>query len=370
MQYATNDVNPDTVSGLFSEPREPPLDKRLELTTFISTMFEAGDLVEIRAIESWRERGKQRSRVVERLWLEAAKVPLAWTRLSELNASGANIYFGVNPRTTRSGTKDSVQIVRSVWMDFDGVTFEEAKASWHQHLPGEPSIIIMSGRGIHAYCVLQSPFVIGSYAHRRHFEKMLRAIYGAVGCDAVQDVCRVLRLPGFWNVKSLRNGVPPMPCELIACDPRRTYPFSAFSSWWKRAEKEAAAKPDTAGWELAALEYLHNPNTEELLLELDRGVRDRSRRDYAIILGLLRLGLNPDDIWPLVKSKSKFRARGKEYFDVTIQNAVRELDRFVARLPTLAVVVGGAVGRASGNLEIHNCSFSEKRSAYPGYILT
>jgi hypothetical protein len=48
-----------------------------------------------------------------------------------------------------------------------------------------------------------------------------------------------------------------------------------------------------------------------LIRRLDRPCRDRSRRDFAILCDLLRLGLSRDEIWPLVSSLSKFESDGQ-----------------------------------------------------------
>lgn len=60
---------------------------------------------------------------------------------------------------------------------------------------------------------------------------------------------------------------------------------------------------------------------DNLIAELDRNVGDRSARDFAIVIRLLRLGVTPDRMWPLVQNKSKFRTNGHEYFCWTVQNA-------------------------------------------------
>lgn len=328
MQHVTEDLQRAGLPGHLPPFLEPPLAGKPQLEAFTASLFEPTDLVELRLIESWDEAGKKRSRFIERLWRKASELPRALPRLQELNALGANVYFGVNPRTERSGRKDSIGVIRSIWMDLDGVTLKEAIARWKPHLPADPTIVVHSGRGIHAYWVLRHPFTIQADTGRERFERMLGTIYRAVGADAVQDICRVLRLPGgFWNVKSLRNGVPPVPCQLLACDPSRTYPFRAFAPWWERAQKELAREKEATNPLPACGDYPQNRNLEPLLAELDRDVSDRSRRDYAIIIRLLQSGLASEEIWPLVRDKSKFEDRGRKYFDVTIQNAMQELSK-------------------------------------------
>jgi hypothetical protein len=61
----------------------------------------------------------------------------------------------------------------------------------------------------------------------------------------------------------------------------------------------------------------------EIVQNLDNPSRDRSRRDFAIVCDLLRLGLTREEIWPLVAGSSKFESNGRPYFDITIANAER-----------------------------------------------
>jgi len=59
--------------------------------------------------------------------------------------------------------------------------------------------------------------------------------------------------------------------------------------------------------------------------QLGKPARDRSRRDFAIVCDLLRMGLTQEEIWSLVDGSSKFESNGRPYFDVTIANAERRI---------------------------------------------
>lgn len=325
MQQHTHDIRKNELAGLLPSVDGPSLAATDQPGTFTAAVFEPTDRIEIRVIESWQEDDRKRSTLIERFWIQASKIANEVPRLCELNTLGGNVYFGVNPRMECSGRKQSVRVIRSIWMDMDGVTLEDASASWRPHVPGEPSIVVSSGHGIHAYWLLKEPFHIQNDSSRNQFEAMLKAIYRRVGCDAVQDVCRVLRMPGFANAKGLRSGVPSVPCTLLECDRSRTYPFSTFGRWWEQAQRELA--PETIRERRTSTPAPEDLKTKDLLAELDRSVRDRSRRDFAIIIRLLQSGLASEEIWPLVEDRSKFKTRGREYFDVTIRNAMRVLKR-------------------------------------------
>jgi hypothetical protein len=62
-----------------------------------------------------------------------------------------------------------------------------------------------------------------------------------------------------------------------------------------------------------------------LVFQLEKAAPDRSRRDFAVVCGLLRLGLSPEEIWSLVANQSKFATAGRRYFDRTIANALQRL---------------------------------------------
>ena len=70
---------------------------------------------------------------------------------------------------------------------------------------------------------------------------------------------------------------------------------------------------------------IHDDRAEaiDLVSRLDRDSPDRSRRDFAIVCDLLRLGLAKEQIWDLVSDKSKFESNGRSYFEVTFANAER-----------------------------------------------
>jgi hypothetical protein len=63
----------------------------------------------------------------------------------------------------------------------------------------------------------------------------------------------------------------------------------------------------------------------DLVRRLDRESPDRSRRDFAIVCDLVRLGLRKEQIWDLVSDRSKFESNGRSYFEVTFANAERSV---------------------------------------------
>lgn len=62
---------------------------------------------------------------------------------------------------------------------------------------------------------------------------------------------------------------------------------------------------------------------QRLVAKLSRNKRDRSKRDYAIVCELIRMGIRQADIWSLVHEQSKFATNGWGYFITTFCNASR-----------------------------------------------
>ena len=131
---------------------------RRQLEQFLAALFLPDEAIELRFIESWVSEAKKRSCVVQPArWL----LPLDFASShDELTAfakrTRANIYFGVCPRPNDGDSDDhSIQMVRCVWCDIDGVTAEEAQIRWSAAGVPRPSIVVRTGTGIHGYWLLE-----------------------------------------------------------------------------------------------------------------------------------------------------------------------------------------------------------------------
>ena len=302
---------------------------RRQVSQFLSALFLPDELIELRFIESWLSDGKKRSRVVRAAqWLQRADVIAMHADLTAFaKRTRANIYFGVCPRPRRGDADDgSIKTVRCVWCDIDHVTIDEAWSRWSYAGIPSPSIVVTSGSGVHGYWLLEQD--LRSPAERSRLGGMLPCFYTSFGGDHVQNLSRIMRLPGTFNYKDARNGRAPRPCTLDVCDADLRYPLEAFSPWFEQAERNLLEKklgvssPATAG---VSPEQAHSRHAQiaELVCRLHAPSRDRSRRDFAIVCDLLRLGLAKEEIWELVSGSSKFESAGRPYFDLTITNAER-----------------------------------------------
>lgn len=294
---------------------------------FVQAMFEPDDLVEIRAIESAPSGSKSAGAVVLREWSVAKHLVEEFSRLAELNQQGANLYFGVNPRDYRSGKKQAVTKCRVLWADLDDCTFADARERWRNQIP-EPSIVVNSGHGVHLYWTLDHPAFVRDPKDQGHLEASLKSLYRDLRSDMTQDITRLLRLPGFFNMKNS-----PVPCRLEQFTPSVLHSFSDFRHWQDLAT-ETLMKPGVHQNADRPMDRLDSENISVsetvdvkrirgVVAALDRDVDDRSRRDFWVVCRLLQIGLSPDEIQPLVAGKSKFTT--DQYIQLTVQKAIEAM---------------------------------------------
>ena len=129
---------------------------------------------------------------------------------------------------------------------------EEEAIAFVNGLKLKPSIIVRSGNGVHAFWLLDEPFVVHNEDEREQIRE-LSAGFGmyviAEGCkkgwklDNVQDIPRMLRAPGSLNFKSN----PPKQCEVYSAEEIR-YPVTAFEEFKRNTEiVEFHAESDLVG---------------------------------------------------------------------------------------------------------------------------
>jgi RepB DNA-primase from phage plasmid len=120
----------------------------------------------------------------------------AWLR--HKNASGSDIYIGMNPlkHDAATRTKDQIGSIRHVYLDLDysaGKALEEVKKS---KLVPTPNVVLTTSPN-----KFQVVWKVDGMT-LEEAEALLRSLVGEFGGDpAATDATRVLRLPGFANKK-------------------------------------------------------------------------------------------------------------------------------------------------------------------------
>jgi hypothetical protein len=114
-----------------------------------------------------------------------------------------DIFFGVCPRSRKSGKNEDIAIIPALWADIDdGGSFGKLMA-----FSPRSDIIVFSGHGYHAYWLLNKPVPAN-----QNTQGTLRKIQKACGSDSVSDFARVMRLPGSLNLKEPQN---PKLCKVV-----------------------------------------------------------------------------------------------------------------------------------------------------------
>ena len=160
---------------------------------FLSSCFAPGEFIALLL------RCENPARVIQRVVpLERAIAPryLGW--LAYQNSIGCNIYVAANPLRpgTRKRTKESVATVRHLYLDidFDG----ETRVSAIKNSDRVPKPTLITSTSPNKYQVL---WRVAGFDFERQ-ESTLKSLVLAFGGDpACTDCNRVLRVPGFLNLK-------------------------------------------------------------------------------------------------------------------------------------------------------------------------
>jgi len=351
---------------------------------FLSSIFVPGDITLFRPVETWEENSQRRARVDYRAiayglhgrrngegdeWQAstAAIEAVVNRQIERASTERTNLFFGTCPRFGGQGKYElawHIRTIRALWADIDdtddpAVLHERCKAAG---LP-EPSIIVHSGNGLHAYW-LAEPYLIddagepqpvhiewteGKGGKRRarkyidgdngeklwldiranvpalspkaqHATDVLQGIARSIGGDHTFDLARLLRLPGTLNQKNARNGQEPKPCRVIESHPERRYPFSDFEKFAEQApdrqrrEKISRVKLPTA----RKLTPRKADRLAEKLAACDAApVGERSEADFHLLCFCVEQGVDRAEVWAQVQSVGKFAEAGERYFRTT-----------------------------------------------------
>ena len=245
----SNDL--DAYAGAASTPHYTHLDgkgKTSELLTALG-LGRAG-LIEVKCINPAYTHPDN----VRMFWKASAGELLRdWPALEELNRNGWHIYYGVASFKSDSGEKVNIAQLLTAHTDLDGKDYVDDEADWRtgkaiargllDALPAalQPSALVDSGHGYHAYWILRDalPATSETIAQVEAVNAALAAWLD--GDKAVKDASRVLRLPGFRNVKA-----DPLPVVLEFCNDRR-FDLADFAPIMPAPKATPAAKTYTNG---------------------------------------------------------------------------------------------------------------------------
>jgi putative DNA primase/helicase len=143
-----------------------------------------------------------------------------------------NIHHGVNPRFKRPrkhGLNTDISHYVALWVDVDFKGNEAAVRKQFNEIIEDlrqrglgPSCIVESGRGLHAYWLLDKPYPV---KEARPFCAGIQDYFKI--SDPVHDPRRILRVPGFLNLKDPKD---PRWCSVSEATWQR-FPLSAFKDY-------------------------------------------------------------------------------------------------------------------------------------------
>lgn len=188
---------------------------------------------------------------------------------SRLTKSNYNVYFGVG--TTKKQLKEyerpkneEIASISALWVDIDVL----GKAHKASNLPPDvmsardllpaaldPSIVVHSGYGLHAYYLLREELILDTEMERKEATELIRRLQNTIRqsaaargwhLDAVFDLTRVLRVPGTLNFKIPNE---PAICQVIESSDTR-YNISDFDVLPELAESpQPLNTPRVGGFE-------------------------------------------------------------------------------------------------------------------------
>lgn len=122
--------------------------------------------------------------------------------LEKRNLAGIGVFITVNQTDLAGRSKKHINALRAVWADIDDKMADQPLDL--AQVPLTPSLIVDSGHGTHLYWIFPEAIPCDEKRRNEH-EAMLRGIQKALeNCGADPGACtveRVLRLPGFYNMK-------------------------------------------------------------------------------------------------------------------------------------------------------------------------
>lgn len=145
------------------------------------------------------------SRHLTRTWTEPARAALP--RLRQLNAAGAGVFMTIQETDGQGRKASNVTRVRALFVDIE----DKEPRDWHL----EPSMVIETGKGRHAYWCVADDMPLDAFADA---QKRLIKRYDAD--PAVHDLARVMRVPGALHQKG-----EPVPVTIEYLSPWGMYPW-------------------------------------------------------------------------------------------------------------------------------------------------
>jgi len=273
--------------------------KSLSASAYVLALFEPTDNVAVLA------RNRRTGQTVQRITTaETVAGPEFQSSLRRENASGADIFIGMNPIKdgAYSRTKDSIRDIRHLYLDLDTNGCKAVESIRNSPEVPAPSFVLDTSPDKH-----QVVWRVEGI-DQEQAESMLRAIADQFGGDpAATDSTRVLRLPGFANKKYEEGFI-----VQVRHESNQVYHSRDFM-----VQEDSPETPRYLG--------------DESGRRLSQGHKSQSEQDWAYAKRALARGDDPEEI---IRRIADFRAADKSspeyYASYTVKKAQANLQRKTA----------------------------------------
>lgn len=178
---------------------------------------------------------------IDQQWLESPEAVRDFATALAPHDGSYDAYFGVSSRRAEGSKKADVVRLYALWADVDFKYFrtdeEAARTLAGFELP--PSYTVRSGGGIQAYWLLADPLPATPATVAQAEALMLRLYQRLGGLDKVQDVSRIMRVPGTRNQKYPDKPVVALDIQ----EPSRRYTLEQFEAVLPHLDTDRAALP-------------------------------------------------------------------------------------------------------------------------------
>jgi hypothetical protein len=258
-----------------------------------------------------------------------------------------NLFFGVGTRDGQGGGKENLIHIPAVWTDLDfKETPKEIASERLQRFPFQPSIVIVSGGGVHFYWLLKEPVGPGEIPQ---VEEVNRRIASYLGGDMnAVDAARILRVPDTLNHKY----EPPRPVR-VHRSREQWYEVWDFLNMLPEVETKQAPTHDTQngnGWLLEAMGGVSEPGRNATAAKLaGYWINKVSAPDTLTILRTWNTNntppMNDAELERTVKSVSRYEPeKPAQRVDIrnvyTAERMVEEYRQYVRQLKQNRFVTG------------------------------
>ena len=271
--------------------------RSLTASEYVRGLFEPGDNAAVLV------RNRSTGHTVQRIArAETIAGPDFQTWLANQNASGSDVFMGMNPIKdgAHSRTKGNIKNIRHVYLDLDRNGDESLESIRNSPSVPAPNFVLDTSPGKHQVVWKVSGF------GQDEAESLLHSLANQFGGDmAATDSTRVLRVPGFANRK--------LPEEFIVQARHENDTIYTLRDFTMDENSPEAPR--------------HFGEVQERRRPITDGHKSQSEHDWAFAMRALARGEDPDVV---IQRIADYRAEGKDdpnyYARHTVANAMADLE--------------------------------------------